>query len=55
MANEYRANPLVLNQNFFDKYSIIPSSGLLSCYYIYIISVIFTSLTINLLRYSIAI
>jgi hypothetical protein len=48
IANKYRANSLVFNRRFHDKYPMNPDPDLVSCYYIYAISVIFISLTINL-------
>jgi hypothetical protein len=55
IANKYRANSLAFDRKFHDKYPMIPHLDLVSCNYIYAISVIFISLTINLQINNIAI
>ena len=54
-ANKYRANSLAFDRKLNDKCPVIPCPDLASCNYIYAISVIFISLTINLQINNIAI
>jgi hypothetical protein len=55
IANKYRANSLAFDRKFNDKCPVLPHPDLASCNYIYAISVIFISLTINLQINNIAI